>query len=86
MALRYAVKQQVRLTGTEGFREYVPDNNLAGSCQYAFATDDKGTDLDRYMLRFAQGPKGIVLPGIFFSSLPRATVHGLCGTSMRVFR
>ncbi len=66
MALRYAVKQQVRLTGTEGFREYVPDNNLAGSCQYAFATDDKGTDLDRYMLRFAQGPKGIVPRHIFF--------------------
>jgi phosphoglycerol transferase MdoB-like AlkP superfamily enzyme len=65
-SLRYAIQRHLRNLKTEGIKAYIPDKNLVKACQVAFHTDEVYDDLDRYMLRSAQGPKGIPPRHIFY--------------------
>lgn len=65
-ALRYAVRQQMRISRTQGIRTYLPDQDIAGAARFLFATEERHADLDLYMRRTAQGPKGKPPRHIFY--------------------
>jgi phosphoglycerol transferase MdoB-like AlkP superfamily enzyme len=65
-SLRYAIAQQIKLSKTEGIRTYIPDQDLIRASQDVFAVEERHTDLDRYLLRHARGPKGIPPRHIFY--------------------
>lgn len=65
-ALRYAIVQQFALSKTEGIRTYIPDQDLQSASRFVFSTNERFSDLDRYMLRTAKGPKGVPPRHIFY--------------------
>ncbi len=56
-ALRYALKEHLRLMGSQGLAVYLPDEDIVGAARYAFSKDEPLNDLDAYMLKHAQGHK-----------------------------
>jgi len=57
-ALRYAIREQIRLSRVSGLEIYLPDKDMCAAAQYAFSTDRVFNDLDQYMITHAKGRKG----------------------------
>ena len=55
MALLYAVQQQLEVANVKGFKVFLPDGDVKSAAQTFFSTGAAFDDLDRYMLRFAEG-------------------------------
>lgn len=58
-SLYYAVSRLRDFAGKDGIKMYIPDQDMRSACTFFFGTGVNRDDLDRYMLRSAQGPKGI---------------------------
>ncbi len=57
-ALVYAIGQQLKLSAAGGLEVFLPDGDLIKAAKYLFSTDETFNNLDRYMIKYAKGPKG----------------------------
>lgn len=65
-ALRYAIKHQLQITSTKGFREILPDGDIRAAARACFPEAGAETDLDKCTKRIAAGspirpPQHVVL-------------------------
>lgn len=65
-ALWYAINHHLRLSGSGGIKVFLPDKDVAKAAQFVSSNYEQYDDLDRYMLRYAKGPKGMPPLHIFY--------------------
>lgn len=56
VALRYAIKDHMRVMGSAGLKAYLPDGDIARAARELFSTGETLDDLDAYTLKLAKGP------------------------------
>ncbi|MDO8446309.1 MAG: sulfatase-like hydrolase/transferase [Deltaproteobacteria bacterium] len=57
LALRYAVKDQRRISGKGGLKVFLPDEDIVKAAKLFFSKEETLGSLDDYMLKHAKGPR-----------------------------
>lgn len=65
-ALSYTIGHQLKLSGSDGIKIFLPDKGLARAAQFVFSNKENNDDLDMYMRTHAKGPKGTPPRHIFY--------------------
>lgn len=65
VALKYALKEHRRISGSAGLGVYLPDGDIIKAAKYAFATNETHDELDSYMRKRARGPRNRAARHVF---------------------
>lgn len=65
-SLWYTVDRQLKLSGSDGIKVFLPDKDVVKAAQFVFSSKEQLDDLDDYMLTHAKGPKGTPPRHIFY--------------------